>query len=176
MERPGPLKRENSFLEEYTLWKNGYGKQKVLRRLREIYELAILGRNDGSCDIIHTPTYSMFVLHRQDIWTADEHRFLLDWWRERMLGNGYVAYMSDLRGEVMDGGNRKFTERHYLKPDIFEAMKNGEPVDRRFGNLTLELILNRKEVNHLKLTQAFYHERGREPEPGMERLMEVLLK
>jgi len=176
MENPRQLLREAEFGKDYQDWKNGMGKHVALRKVRELYESAMLGYPTRDCDIIQSPTYAMFILHVQDDWSPDFHRFLMDYWRERILQNGYYAYMSDLRSELLDGGLRKTIERHYLKPDVFEAMRNGDPVDRRFGNLTLELTFQGNDVDYFKLTMGFYHERSKKRELGLEKLMEILLK
>ncbi|MDX5319721.1 MAG: hypothetical protein LPK45_01535, partial [Bacteroidota bacterium] len=128
------------------------------------------------CDIIQTPTYDMFILHEMEEWEENDYRYVMDFWRERILDQGYIAYMSDSRTDVLDGGIRQRIERHYLKPNVFDAIKQGLPVDRKYGNLTLELVFLNNEVDYLKLTMGFYHERNRARAMGLDKLMEVLLK
>lgn len=136
----------------------------------------MLGETDWDCDIIQTPTYAMLILHHMDDWDENDYRYLMDYWREQILEEGYIAYMSDSRLEILDGGIRQRIERHYLKPNVFDAIKLGLPIDRKYGNLTLELVFLGDEVDYLKMTMGFYHERVKRGQMGLERLMQVLLK
>lgn len=176
MQTSKKLIREDAYDYSYDLWKLGPDRHSAIRRIREMYELSVLGRHSVECDVIQTPTYAMFIIHAQDDWQTDDYRFLMDFWKERILDEGYYNYMSDKRTDILDGGVREKIERHYLKPDVFDAMKLGLPINRRYGNLTLELVFYEGEVDYFKITMGFYHERNRARELGLERLMEVLLK
>lgn len=176
METPKILIREKSYKQAYNSWKSGKERNHVISRVREFYELSILGEKSLECEVIQTPTYAMFIVHDQEDWDEDTYRFLMDYWREKVLGEGYTAYMSDQRRELLDGGIRLKIERHYLKPDVYEAMMKGLPINRRYGNVTLELVFFGEEVDYLKMTMGFYHERNKHREKGLENLMEVLLK
>ncbi|MBI1221523.1 MAG: hypothetical protein GC180_02875 [Bacteroidetes bacterium] len=176
MNTPKKLIRESGFIPAYEEWKLGKGRNSSIRRVREFFDKFMLGESSWDCDIIQTPTYAMLILHHMDDWDEDDYRYLMDFWRERILGEGYIAYMSDSRVEVLDGGIRQRIERHYLKPNVFDAIRLGLPVDRKYGNLTLELVFLGEEVDYMKMTMGFYHERAKRGQMGLERLMEVLLK
>jgi len=176
MQTSKQLIRKEEYDSAYETWKLGTDRHSALRRVREMYELYMLGRRSADCDVIQTPTYAMFIIHALDDWDTDDYRYLMDFWKERILEEGYYTYMSDKRHDILDGGVHEKIERHYMKPDVFEAMKLGLPIDRRYGNLTMELVFFENEADFLKLTMGFYHERSRGREKGLDRLMEVLLK
>lgn len=176
MQTSKQLIRAEAYDSSYDYWKLGTDRQSAIRRIREMYELSVLGGHSLDCDVIQTPTYAMFIIHAFDDWETDDYRFLMDFWKERILEEGYYNYMSDKRSDILDGGVREKIERHYMKPEVSEAMKLGLPINRRYGNLTMELVFFEDEVDYLKITMGFYHERSRARELGLERLMEVLLK
>lgn len=176
MQTSKKLIRAEAYDYSYDLWKIGTDRHTAIRRIREMYELSVLGRRSVDCDVIQTPTYAMFIIHALDDWDTDDYRYLMDFWKERILEEGYYNYMSDKRRDILDGGVHEKIERHYMKPDVFEEMRLGLPINRRYGNLTMELVFYEDEVDFLKITMGFYHERNRARELGLERLMEVLLK
>src|SRR5688572_25915462 len=121
MESPLQLNRAESFLSDFRDWKTGIGRTLAQRKVRELYELFMVGHHAADCSIVQTPTYALFVLYRIDDWNTNSYRFLMDWWRDAIVNQGYYSYMSDVRNELLDGGVRRQIERHFLKPNGFEA-------------------------------------------------------
>lgn len=176
MEIPQPLQRTEPFRKAFSEWKEGVGRFMVQKKIRELFERAMLEQAGGDCDIVQTRSYAIFILHPVTKWETDVYRYLVDHWKELILRQGYYSYISDFRNELLDGGLRLRIERHYLKPEVGEQLPNNEPVSRLYGNITLELIMSGQEVGYLKLTMGYFHEHNRPLEMGLERLMETLLK
>ncbi len=173
---PQPLIRPETFILDYQEWLNSSEYQRSLRTIREIFEAGSFGYGDLRGDIIRTPTYAMLVLHPESGLSTQDFRFLHDVWKDRILGLGYTHYLSDLRINKTDGGLEEHIERHYLKPDVYEDMMHGRPVNRLYGNITLEHFLFNGDTDHFKLTMTFYHEHGIKKEKSLEELMEKLLR
>lgn len=168
------LNRDESFVKQFEIWQGSADLTAKLRAIRSAYEACFFGYDQKEVQLIKSPTYHMLII--QTPGSLLEMQFLLDHWKELILQAGYVLYMSDSKAEKMDGGRAEITERHYLKPDIYDAMLKGETVDRKYGNITLELSHDESNFNFLKLTQAFYHERSKQLPMGLDKLMEYLLK
>lgn len=168
------LIRDETFVKHFELWRESADLTAKLREIRSAYEACFFGYNQPDVQLIKSPTYHMLII--QTPAEMQEMQFLLDHWKERLLSAGYMLYMSDTKKEKMDGGRVELIERHYLKPDIYAAMMEGEKVDRLYGNITLELSHDTHDYEFLKLTQAFYHERDQKLPMGLDKLMEYLLK
>lgn len=168
------LTRSDSFQSAYKDWKSSTDKTSLLRQLRSDFESSFFGYASSEIDLIRTPTYHMLIYKRN--LSLEDAQYLSDYWKECLLQNSYTLYMSDVRSSVQDGGKHENIERHYLKPDIYDALLQGEPVDRKYGNITIELHRSDLSFEHLKLTQAFYHERDTQLPKGLDALMEYLLK
>ncbi len=168
------LFRDEAFVKHYVTWRESADLTAKLREIRSAYEACFFGYEQEDIQLIKSPTYHMLVI--QTPAELREMQYLMDYWKERLVAAGYLLYMSDTRREKMDGGRMELLERHYLKPDIFDAMMQGEKVDRLYGNITLELSHDTHDYEFLKLTQAFYHERDQKLPMGLDKLMEYLLK
>ena len=168
------LERDEAYNALYNDWKLK-DVSRVLEKLKVVYESGFFGSSNPDCEVIRTSSYSSLWLrsvHEFDTLTC---RFLMDYLRERILDLGYTSYTSDRRISVSDGGERQVVERHYLKPDIFEAVMDGRQTDRRFGNITLELFLQNDTADYFRLMQTYYHEREGNREKGLDELMQMLL-
>src|SRR5262245_57487291 len=97
MEVSPQLHRTESFKKAFLSWKEGVGRYVVMRKVREMYERAMLEQGGADCDILRTPGYSMFILHPMQGWETDIYRFLMDHWKDLVLMQGYYTYLSDNR-------------------------------------------------------------------------------
>lgn len=172
--QPVSLKRTEDYLEAYLQWKEGNQKTKTLNLFKTIYEASFFGNGDIRCDIIRQPQYSMLVLHYTDDFEEDDFTFLMDHVRDVLLNNGYSNYMSDKKRITLDGGTKQDVERHYLKPSIYNPPTEDGKIDRKFGNITIEVFFDAETPQLFKLTCNYYQDRLMQTEKGIDKLMEAV--
>ncbi len=160
------LIRTDSFIEHYQHW-----LQKEVIEVIEIlsgsYANEVFGK--GADDFKFETQASHNRIYWQPLFlTHHELGFLIDYFKTKLLQNGYVLSLSDERHEIFDSGLRLTIHRHYLKP---EKAMNAEKTYLNFGNLFLEHQFNNKQ-NKFCLTVNFG---GHENRASFEKLMEFLL-
>jgi hypothetical protein len=172
--QPVILTRNDVFLDAYNEWKKSQRKTDVLNTFKTIYEASFFGDGDVRCDILRQPQYNMLVLHYGDDFWEDDFTFLMDHIQEVLLTNGYSNYMSDRKKITLDGGTKQDVERHYLKPSIYNPPTDSGQIDRKFGNITIEVFFEETTPQILKLTCNYYSDRLMQKEQGIDRLMEAI--
>jgi hypothetical protein len=170
--QPVSLTRTEDYVHAYTEWKNSTRKTEVLKNFKAIYESSFFGDGDLRCDIIRDPKYSMLILHYNDDFFEDDFTYLMDHIQEALLNNGYKNYMSDRKKITLDGGAKQNVERHYLKPSIYNPPAENGKINRKFGNVTVEVFFENKQPLLLKLTCNYYSDRLMQKEKGIDKLME----
>lgn len=170
--QPVVLTRSEKYKLAFTQWKNSNRHKEVLSVFKSIYEASFFGEGDLRCDIIRQPQYSMLILHHGDDFEQNDFAYLMDHMQEVLLGNGYSNYMSDKKLITLDGGTKQNVERHYLKPSIYNPPTEAGQVDRKFGNITIEVFLEEGVPQLLKLTCNYYSDRLMQKEKGIDKLME----
>lgn len=172
--QPVTLKRTDDYKSAFNEWKNSKRKTDVLQTFKAIYEASFFGDGDIRCDIIRQQQYNMLILHFGDDFFEDDFTFLMDHMQEVLLANGYSNYMSDRKKITLDGGAKQDVERHYLKPSIYNPPNEDGQVDRKFGNVTVEVFFEGNAPEFLKLTCNYYNDRLMQKEKGIDKLMEAI--
>ncbi len=170
--QPVSLTRTEEYLHAFNEWKNSNRKTQVLETFKLVYEASFFGDGDMRCDIIRQPQYNMLILHYGDDFFESDFAYLMDHIQEVLLKNGYKNYMSDRKKITLDGGSKQNVERHYLKPSIYTPLTKNGQIDRKFGNVTIEVFLEEDKPQLLKLTCNYYSDRLMQKEKGIDKLME----
>jgi hypothetical protein len=174
MIKPTILKRDNDFIQAFEDWKLSE-KKTALRQLKELYISGFYGNsNHPDFEVERTKTYSVVLFRPYKYFNETICKFLLDDFKERIVKLGYLLYMSDHKEKVLSEYNTQFIERHYLKPDTIEDARNGVPMNRRFGNITLELFLINQHPDTFKLLLTHYIERESVKEKSIDELLGIL--
>ncbi|MEL6355873.1 MAG: hypothetical protein AAFQ37_02970 [Bacteroidota bacterium] len=149
------IERSNKELAAYQDWKRTLARKRLLDWLIDQYAVFRgKGQLDEAINFLDTPSSKGFVIHfYQTHYSKQEITHFFDYLKERVLELNYRTQISDRR--VF---NRKdwieTQERHYLKPR--NSYVEGEPIEQRFGNITIELELRNDQVRNLRLRATIY--------------------
>ncbi|MEL6143589.1 MAG: hypothetical protein AAFU67_18460, partial [Bacteroidota bacterium] len=141
------IERSNKELAAYQDWKRTLARKRLLDWLIDQYAVFRgKGQLDEAINFLDTPSSKGFVIHfYQTHYSKQEITHFFDYLKERVLELNYRTQISDRR--VF---NRKdwieTQERHYLKPR--NSYVEGEPIEQRFGNITIELELRNDQVRN----------------------------
>lgn len=163
-------------MQAYNAWKTGKRRKDVLKVFKAIYESSFFGNGDLRCDILREPQYSVLALHYTHDFDPEDFTYLMDHTQEVLLTGGYTNYMSDRKTITLDGGAKQNVERHYLKPAYNNPLTDEGLVDRKYGNVIIEVFYDDEMPQLLKLTCNYYSERTMQKEKGIDKLMEEVLR
>lgn len=151
-----PLSRPAGHESALRAWSDSPDCEAWLDRIRCAYNVHLAGMDpqDDCIDFLEFRATSGFALHIQnENLQPGEAALLMDHLRDRVRSLPYRLSVSDrrIRGEGM-------VERHYLKPPL-QVPAPGEPVDQRYGNITIEVQYRRSEPVHLRFMATHYQDR-----------------
>lgn len=151
------IERDEPELTDYEDWKKTLAKQRLLNWLVDQY--AVFrgdGRVDRAIDFLNTPSSKGFVIHFHDTnYSRREVTHFFHYLKERVQSLGYRVQISDRR--IFPRSTWVETqERHYLKPR--NKYVKGEPIDQKFGNITIELESRDDVVRNLRLRATSYRD------------------
>jgi hypothetical protein len=145
------------------------GLQNDIKCLKEVYEEYLI--KNYSDYIIYEKGNGFEAMLWKDLDLLEINAsFVLDYFRKRVVPLGYYLYMSDKNEQVMDGGQRVLSERHYLKPTLNINSKGLE--NTHYGNLTLENAIKSSESKLLKIVSGRYPGQSHK---GFHQLIALLL-
>lgn len=161
IEEMAPVKekliRGDKFLYNFREWKDSDRSAAVLTRLSSLHDDV---RNGHETDLLHihkTPQANGFFFDDRTGVDAEEFSFILDYFKERALDEGYTLYSSEKRyQEKLDSVQEM--ERHYLKPSIDPSLEL--PIDQRYGNILLEYVSYNDKPAYLKVMVSCYSDRN----------------
>lgn len=159
----GPLVRKESFVKKYNSWKGSPPREDIYSRLSVLFE-EVRFENEFRPEfyIYSSPQANGFYFNEKLRIDPIEFDFLLDSFRETILGMGYINYTSDVRYTEKSTGIQRI-DRHYLKPEIDRAA--GKPREQKFGNILLELYFLDDKPQYLKVMVSVYSDQNyKEPE------------
>lgn len=165
------LKRSQSFIDQYELWKSSALPNDLLQEIAESIRL----KQEG---IIKTPgvhqftgEYSNGIAVTYDPEIDKMHfQFLFDYLAEKVKELGYRTSISDLIvSEKKSYIESK--EKHYLK--IKPADKT--PIDQKYGNITIEFISIDEVPSFIRLMAHAYNDRLYKKPENFEDLAKYLL-
>lgn len=149
------LKRSQFFIDQYSLWKASELSKNLLQDISESLRL----KNEG---IIKSPQVHAFsgnysngiaISYNSDI-DKNHFRYLFDLLSEKVQALDYRVSISD---SIVTEKNQyiETKEKHYLKikPD------NKTPIDQKYGNIIIELILIDDVPSFIRLMAHAYNDR-----------------
>lgn len=155
-----PLSRDSAFERARAEWEAGSVCASWMERITCAYNVHLAGMDpqDDCIDFLEFRATSGFALHIQnEDLQPNEARFLLDHLRDRVRRLPYRLALSDRRIR-----GREMVERYYLKPPL-QVPAPGEPVDQRYGNITIEVQYRCDEPVHLRFMATHYQDRQYSP-------------
>jgi len=168
------ISRTESELTDYEQWKNTLAKRRLLDWLQAEYVNFLVNPKhvDASLDFLKTRSSNGFVIHfHKTQYPLRDVTHFFDYLKERVLLLGYRKYTSDTR--TYNRPNWVETiNRHYLKPSINFGRAQGEKVNQRFGNITIEVLFRDEKVYNLKFSATSYSDYKYEPADDFDGLMQ----
>lgn len=169
------IKRSEDQQSDYESWKNGLSRRRLVDWLHAEYVNYLISQEevDPSIDFINVRATRGFAIHFYKLnYPLRDINHLFDFLKEQLRNFGYRPYTSDSRTYNRPGWVEQL-DRHYLKPPII-FRENGERIDQKFGNITIELLFRNDKAYQLKLSATSYHDRNYKEADGFDDLMGVL--
>lgn len=149
------LKRSKTEYQTYQDWVQSDESKFILDNIFRAYHLK-------KTDIKHPIPIALFqseyangfaIANCSSLLNSD-YKMLLEHFKKQVLALGYRQSGSNRK--VTAQQNRVITKEHYyLKPPI----QTEPPIDQRFGNISIELILHDDKPHFLKLMASIYSDR-----------------
>ena len=168
------LARSEEFFRYYNEWLSENEKKKAIASFQLGYESILTGNSVH--ELIEMPTQAMFIFNNENNFIDDLHaHFLIDYFRDKLLQNGYRLYFSDVRVSAFELGQTRKIFRHYVKVSFDPSVEHfaSNPI---FGNIHLELVEENKDINKIRITCNYHQQRGRDKEKTIHELVEFLVK
>ncbi|MEP4534638.1 MAG: hypothetical protein ABJ004_16220 [Cyclobacteriaceae bacterium] len=155
------LKRNNSYMDGYTLWKESNIPDQMLQNIAESLQL----KKDGILKKPNVHQFSSdlnngFAVTYDPSMDKSHFKFLFDLLAEKVQELGYKISVGDL----MVTGKKTYVEskeKYYLKNRISDTT----PIDQKYGNVIIELISIDDEPSFIRLMAQAYSDRlYKEPE------------
>lgn len=169
------LERSSDERLAYDDWKGSLPCRRMFDLLAEQY--AIFQSNpagvDAALTFLQTPSSKGFALHfdRLDFSKQDAAHFL-DLLKEKVQGLNYRSQHADTR-TWSEKDWAKTVQRYYLKPR--QSWAEGQKIDQRFGNITIELNLRNDQPYLLTFRATSYSDRLYADPSDFHELMQAVL-
>lgn len=145
-------------MEAYEDLKNDRRAEEMLAVLKEEHRKAEeKGHANRNFQIYRSPQSNGFYFNAGTGFSTEEFRFLLTLFGEITASLGYTVQTSDRKMTEVETGVRT-TERIYLKPSLGTSFE--PPIDQRYGNVHLELVLINDAPSYLKVMAHVYMDRN----------------
>ncbi|SMG44263.1 hypothetical protein SAMN05661096_03113 [Marivirga sericea] len=149
------LKRSQQEFNSYEDWYASDVSGKILEKIFRAYHLKKTDIKDPiPIALLQSDKANGFAVANCSSLLDSDYKMLLEHFKKQILAIGYRQ----------SGSNRKVTaeqdrvttkEFYYLKPPI----QMEPPIDQRYGNISIELILHDDKPYYLKLTASVYSDR-----------------
>lgn len=130
------LVRNHQFKQQYKNWLEKGFHQELLKNIYTSFTLSKLSiRGDLPLHFYTSKAQSELLFHYIDTIGKPTFSYLQDYFRDRVMRLGYQVFLSE-RKVVERMGYYSITERHLLKPQIFQQNLH-EPIDQLYGNIEI---------------------------------------
>jgi hypothetical protein len=166
------LKRSQHDFDSYEDWYASEVSGKILDQIFRAYHLKKTDIKDPiPIALLQSDKANGFAIANCSSLLDSDYKMLLEHFKKQILAIGYRQ----------SGSNRKVTaeddrvttkEFYYLKPPI----QMEPPIDQRYGNISLELILHDEKPHYLKLMASIYSDRLYSDPESFSDLVEILFE
>lgn len=149
------LKRSKQEFDSYEDWHASDVSKEILDKIFRAYHLKKTDIKDPiPIALFQSDKANGFAIANCSSLLDSDYKMLLEHFKKQVLSAGYRQ----------SGSNRKVTaeqdrvltkEMYYLKPPI----QMESPIDQRYGNISLELILHDDKPHYLKIMASVYSDR-----------------
>jgi hypothetical protein len=166
------LKRSQQEFASYEDWYASDVSREILEKIFRAYHLKKTDIKDPiPIALLQSNKANGFAIANCSSLLDSDYKMLLEHFKKQILAIGYRQ----------SGSNRKVTaedekvttkEFYYLKPPI----QMEPPIDQRYGNISIELILHDEKPYYLKLTASVYSDRLYTEPESFSDLVEILFE
>lgn len=164
------LKRTDREFASYAEWVENPDTEILLKKIHRIYHLKKTGISDTLPLMIYESDYANgFALAQSRELEDFDYTMLMDHFKHRVLDAGYRQAGSDRKITAKES-HVLTVEKYYLKPPI----QIDPPIDQKFGNISLELVLHDGRPDYLKVMASIYSDRLYKPHQDFNDLIDLL--
>ena len=166
------LKRSQQEFDSYDEWHASDVSKEILDKIFRAYHLKKTDIKDPiPVALLESDKANGFAIANCSSLLDSDYKMMLEHFKKQILSVGYRQ----------SGSNRKVTaeqervitkEFYYLKPPI----QMEPPIDQRYGNISLELILHNDKPHYLKLMASVYSDRLYSEPESFSDLVELLFE
>ncbi len=166
-----PLKRSESFMEDYQRWVNSYKRKDLLNHFHTAYVLIEKGERSEHLLQLSTSRSNGLLFYNSDSHDQPDFEFFFEWLGQQVKQLGYKKMNADTTTSERKGSIETI-DRYYLKPKT--DFKNA-PINQKFGNVLIELFKENGVNSRIKLLANNYSDRNYQKHYEFEFLAESLL-
>lgn len=167
-----PIHRSAQYSQKYIMWTKSFDRIELINKVYNSYILKKQGvTGDPDVHILSSNSSNGFAISWNSNLGKSEFTYLFDWMCDKVLELDYKKSNSDTT--ITDKGNIVETvSKHYLKPQ--NKLNSAGPIDQKFGNVLIELILTNDQPSYLKFVANTYNDHQYNKALGFEKLAEFL--
>ena len=150
------LERSEAEIGAYEAWKLSNEKDELIADFDRAYSLKKqMVESSLAVHILESKYSNGFAISYHDAIDKTAFRNLFDFFKEKVLDNGYKLAQGDRR--IKDKGHyAESIEKWYLKP--LAADLQASVIDQRYGNVLIELVSIDRRPSYLKLMANVYQD------------------
>lgn len=167
------LKRTEKDISDFTLWQASEERMNLVQDLDRAYHLKQQKVESAmKVHLLETQYANGFAITFNELFTPDNFQFLFDYFKERVLAQGYKLAQADRR--ISDKETYEETiEKWYLKPIAGGLEK--KQIDQRFGNVIIEKVDIDRKPSFLRLMANVYQDHLYTKAEPFEKLFDKLI-
>jgi hypothetical protein len=151
------LVRSPKYMIQYDDWKSSQRFVDMLELLEASYSESILNPGGDTMQWHNSPQANGFFFDNRYEFKSVEFSYLMDYFRDQVLKEGYSTYLSDKK-YLEKSESVQVIERHYLKPTLTKDIK--VPIDQKYGNVLIEYVAYNDAPAYLKVMASCYSDRN----------------
>nr|WKN37851.1 hypothetical protein K4G66_03900 [Tunicatimonas sp. TK19036] len=153
------MQRSEKEQQAYERWKQSEEKKLLLRKMAQAYYYKKTNiRSEMNVHILNMPSANGFAISYHPNISAKHFQYMLDYLKDRVLLLDYRLVNTDRR--MIEKKNYvETTEHYYLKPPLDVEGVANEPVDQRFGNVSVAQVFVDDRPSYLKVLVSTYSDR-----------------
>ncbi len=170
------LRRDAEQKADFEQWQESLMRRRMTDWLADQYAVWLTDpeRLDEAIDFLDTPSSKGFVIHfHKTRYNRREVTHLFEYLHHKVHALDYRRQHADVRTYQREGWVET-VERYHLKPRVRTG--DGDKLNQRFGNITIELTLRNDRVFNLKFRANTYSDRAFQEADSFGALMQALLK
>ncbi|MEQ9442347.1 MAG: hypothetical protein RIG62_25130 [Cyclobacteriaceae bacterium] len=153
------MQRSEKEQQAYAQWRDSEEKAALLREIAKAYYYKKTNiRSDMDVHILNLPSANGFAITYHPKVNEKHFQYMLDYLKDRVLLLDYRLVNTDRR-MVEKKNYVETTEHYYLKPPLDVPTLTNQPLDQRFGNVSVAQVFIDNRPSYLKVLVSTYSDR-----------------